>query len=188
MVVAVVPILVMKLPVHQVVSVITVRHGLVPAARAMPVLRAVSTIEAWRALVRVLAVHREAVLVHMVFVWMVQATVVQVVRMAFVQHRGVPTSGAMGVGVAFVNLVGHACLLAEMGKIPGAPCKFRTYKSKEPRDHAAALWCDSGEAPKVKSESRSSAESSGDLRQRPGSAPRAHPSAPGSRTPRPHRR
>jgi hypothetical protein len=85
--------LVMKLPVHQVVSVITVRHGLVPAVGAMPMLHVVSTIEAWRALVRVLAVHREAVFVHMVFVGVVQAAIVQVVR------------------VAFVNLVGHRCLL-----------------------------------------------------------------------------
>jgi hypothetical protein len=103
--------LMMELPFHQVVSVVAVRHGLVPAARAMPVLRAVSTIEAWRALVGVLAVYGEAVLVHMLLVWMVQATVVQVIRVALVQHRGVPTSGAMSVGVAFVNLVGHRCLL-----------------------------------------------------------------------------
>ncbi len=111
MVVAVLPMLMMELPFHQVVGVITVRHGLVPAVGAMPMLHVVSTIEARCALVGVLAVYGEAVLVHMVLVWMVQATVVQVIRVALVQHRGVPTSGAMGVGVALMDLVGHRCLL-----------------------------------------------------------------------------
>jgi hypothetical protein len=96
---------VVKLPVHQVVRVVSVWNGFMAAIGPMLMVRTMAVVEAGRALRRVLLVHRDAVLVHMILVRVVQTAIVQVVRVALVLHGRVAAVGAVLVRVAFVDPV-----------------------------------------------------------------------------------
>ncbi len=99
---------VVEVAVDQVVDVVTVGHGLVSAALAMPVagiVRAAGVIR--RALRRVRAPDRETVFVHVVGVRMVQVAIVQVVRMTIVTHGGVAAAITVDVFVTVVSIAGQ---------------------------------------------------------------------------------
>ena len=103
-VVAVVAVRVMEVPVDQVVDVVAVRHGLVPAAGAVGVGGVVSFAGVTRRTVRrVGLVDLEAVLVDVVAVGMMQVAVVQVVDVPFVIDADVAALGAVGVVVVGVG-------------------------------------------------------------------------------------
>jgi hypothetical protein len=83
-------VLVVQMTVDQVVGVVTVRHGLVPTPRAVPMIVSVTmAIVVRRAGRRVAPSHGESVLVDMAVMHMVQMTIVQIVGVPVVLHRGV---------------------------------------------------------------------------------------------------
>jgi hypothetical protein len=113
-VVAVVAVRVVQLSVHQVVDVVAVGNGFVPAAGTMPVTPLVAVVEPRGALRRVALVHRDPVLVHVVLVRVMETPVVEVVDVPVVPDGRVPTGGSMLVIVPFVDLVvvGHRLSLS----------------------------------------------------------------------------
>lgn len=102
------------MPVDQIVDVITMRNGFVPAARAVHMLclvrRAGMT---GRAPGRVLVVHREAMVVHVIPVHVMQVTIVQEVHMLLVAHAGVPAIIGVAMIVIAVWCAGHSMCLLE---------------------------------------------------------------------------
>ena len=101
---------VMEMTVHQVVHVIAMRNGLVPAPRAVlvtGVVRVAGMIG--RAVGRVRSADRQLVFVHVVRVGMVEMTIVQVVDVALVAKGEVAAVFAMRVFVAVVPIAGHCC-------------------------------------------------------------------------------
>ena len=100
---------VVEVAVHQVVHVITVGHGLVPAAGTVLVAGVVGAARViGGALGRIRCADGQAVLVHVIRVRMVEMTVVQVVGMAFVPHGDVAAAVPVDVIVAVVAVAGHA--------------------------------------------------------------------------------
>lgn len=95
--------------VDEVIGMISVRHRLVPAVRPVPVpLSMGAAVVVGGALRRILAVHRDLVLVHMASMGSVEVTVVQVIRVPLVDDCGVPAIRTMLMRVPFVCLVCHA--------------------------------------------------------------------------------
>lgn len=108
MVVAVAVVGVVQMTVDQVVDVVTVRDGFVPAAFTVPVARRVGPAGVvGRAVGRVAAADAQAVLVHVVRVRMVEVPVVQVVDVAVVPKGEVAAAISVDVGVAVVAIAGH---------------------------------------------------------------------------------
>lgn len=106
-IVAVIAVLVVKVPVHHVVDVIAVGHRDVTAGHAVNVRFVVATTSvSGSAAGRVGAVDRERVLVHVVAVNMMKVPVMEVVEVPFVPDRRVTTAGTMLVSVAFVSRMG----------------------------------------------------------------------------------
>lgn len=113
MVVAVITVRMMKVTIHQVVRVVTVRHRFVPAAGPVPVTSVVTAAVVFRrALFRVLRSHSQRVLIHVITVHVVQVPVVQVIRVALVLYGGVAAARpmlvrmlGMGFAVAHRNLL-----------------------------------------------------------------------------------
>lgn len=100
MVVAVVAVRMVQMPVHQVVDMITMRHRLMAAARTMDMVCGMSTAVMFgRADVRIRRAHCDDMLVDMIPVRMVQMTIVQVIDMALVHHRGVTTARSVLMGM-----------------------------------------------------------------------------------------
>jgi hypothetical protein len=97
---------VVKVPIDEIVDVVAVRDGVVPAARTvdMGVRVSVATVP-WRAAVGVRCVDRDRALVDMIAVHRVEMTVVQVVGMPVVLDGTMPAVRAVNVSVAGVNLV-----------------------------------------------------------------------------------
>ena len=108
-VVAVATVSVMEVAVHQVVHVIAVRHGFVPASGAMLVACLVGTAPViGGAVSRVRPADRELVLVHVARVGMMEVAIVQIVGMALVTHSHVTAVFPVDMLVAFVSiLAGH---------------------------------------------------------------------------------
>jgi hypothetical protein len=77
------------------------------AGWTVPVIRGVTVLEVRRARVRVPIVHREAMLVHVPAVRVVQVPVVEKVSMAVVHHHRVAAAVAVLVRVSRVRLVSH---------------------------------------------------------------------------------
>jgi hypothetical protein len=103
---------VMEVTVHQVVHVITVRDRFVAAVGAVTMAGFVPFRVVGRALRRVPAADLDPMLLHAVAGRMMQAAVVQVVRVAVVPHRGVAATGTVPMGVIFVVSVSvHAATL-----------------------------------------------------------------------------
>jgi hypothetical protein len=98
-----------KLTIDQVIRVVAMRNGLMAAVGAVLMTRGVRPAEARGAVRRVLAAHRQAVLVHVVLVRVVQMAVVQVIRVPLVKNRRVSAIRTMLVRMSFVRLVRHAC-------------------------------------------------------------------------------
>lgn len=122
MIVAVVPVRVVQPTCYEVVRVIAVRHRFVAAARAVLMVRCVAGVESRRACLRVLRAHRDAMLVDVVPVRVVQMPVVEIIRMSIVRHHRVPTSIAVLVRVARVAFVCHGSLPCDLrsGAVPAA--------------------------------------------------------------------
>jgi len=104
------------MPVHEIVHVIAMRHGLMPASGAVTMLRLVSpAVVMRRALVRIRPRDFESVLIHMVAMRMMQMTVMQIIDVIIVLDCGMPT-----VGAVFMLMIGMMSLIA--GSHLGAPC------------------------------------------------------------------
>ena len=100
---------VMEVIADEVVEVIAVRHGFMPAVRAVDVRIAVSVaVVLRRAVGRVRGVHVDHVLVHVVAVRVVQVPVMQVVDVAFVLERDMAAVRAVLMGMIVMNRVRHA--------------------------------------------------------------------------------
>lgn len=105
-VVAVAVVRMVEMPVHQVVGVIAVGHGLVTAARAVLVTGLVrAAVVIGRTALGIRFVDRDRVLVHVVSMGMMQVAVVQVVHMIAVLDGHMAAPGPMDVGMAFVDLM-----------------------------------------------------------------------------------
>ena len=111
MVVAVRPVRMVQVAVHEVVDVITVGHGFVAAVRPMDVVGGVRAAGVGRRAVgRVGDRHGEHVLVDVRLVRVMQVPVVQVVRVTVVQDGSMAAVGAVGVRMVGVDLmVAHEC-------------------------------------------------------------------------------
>jgi hypothetical protein len=102
-VVAVVAMRVVEVSIDEIVDVVTVRHGFVPASGAVNVVGVVpSTVVVRSAIGWVFVGHFEAVLVDMVAVWVMQVTVVKVIDVVSVDDRGVPAVFTVDVIVIVV--------------------------------------------------------------------------------------
>ena len=112
MVVAVVAVRVVQVPVHEVVHVVAVRHGLVPATRSVNVTRIMTAaLVCRRALVGIGIAHLDSMLDHGPVVGdMMQVPVVQVVDMVAVPDTGVLAIRTVLVIMVFVSLA-HLFLL-----------------------------------------------------------------------------
>ncbi len=112
MVVAMVAVRMMKVPIDQVINVITVRNGFVSAARAVHMTGLVTT-GAVRAVIRVVRAHLYLVLVHMISMRMMQMPIVQVVDMITMLDSGMPAPRTVLVimlGVMrFMTVRAHGC-------------------------------------------------------------------------------
>ncbi|WP_420997854.1 hypothetical protein ACKI2N_034175 [Cupriavidus sp. 30B13] len=135
MIVAVIAMRVMKVPAHEIVDVVAVRHRFVPASGAVdvPVLVAPAMMLR-RAPVRVLRADFEAVLVHMAAMRVVQVAVVQVIDVAVVPDRGMAA-----IGSVLVVVVGVVRLVA--GTHAQAPHrrKDRRQPGRQPRPKRSGL-------------------------------------------------
>lgn len=111
MVIAVRPMRMMQVTVHEVIDVVAVRNGLVAAACLMLVRRFMrSTGVRGRARRRVRRSDREHALVGVAFVRVVQVAIVGVVDMVSMPNAGVATAGAVNVVVCAVRVVAHVRL------------------------------------------------------------------------------
>jgi hypothetical protein len=110
MVVAVAIVRPVKMAVDEVVDVIAVRHGLVPAVRSVNVTALVAAaVVLRRAAVRMLSIDGDRMLVDVVAVRVVEMSVVQVVDMPLVIDGGVAASWAVVVIVLVVHqVIAHA--------------------------------------------------------------------------------
>ena len=107
MVVAVIPVRMMQVPVHEVIDVIPVGYGRMPTVRAMNVVFVVALADVMNAPRRVDVRDRYNMLVVVAFMDAVQMPVVQVSHMVSVSYGYVTTVRTMLVGVVFVDGVGH---------------------------------------------------------------------------------
>lgn len=104
MVVAVIPVPMMQVVLHQVVDVIPVRNLRMPAVGTVDMVFAVlAALVLWGTAGRVRRTDREHVLVHMVAVNVVQVPVVQIVAMVPMLHGHVPAVQPVLVAVSFVR-------------------------------------------------------------------------------------
>jgi hypothetical protein len=110
MVVAVIAMRMVQPSAHEVVDVITVRHGFVSAGRAM----LVRTASLGSAVHRVCRADRDDMFVDMVAVHMVQMAIMQIIDMAVMANRRMPTVRAMRmdmIGMVLLGAGGHRYLL-----------------------------------------------------------------------------
>jgi len=103
MIVAVIAVRVVQVPVNEVINVVAVRHRLVTAPRAVPVvLVMLSAIVVRCAVRRVGGAYRHRVLLDAALAVVVQVAVVQVVNVALVLDAGVPATRAVLMVVILV--------------------------------------------------------------------------------------
>jgi hypothetical protein len=99
-IVAVVPVMVMQVPIDQVIDVVAVRYCLVPAIRAVNVFFIMrGAIMSRRALLRIGRTHFYSMLVHKTSVLMVQVPVMQVIRVPVMLYRCMPAVRPMLMGL-----------------------------------------------------------------------------------------
>jgi hypothetical protein len=100
MIVAVVPVGMVQVALHQIVGMAIMQHGLMAAIGSVSMIRLVRVaMVIRRALVLIGLTRRESVLVHVVSVYVMQVAIVQIVRMAIVLYRGVTASGPVDMSV-----------------------------------------------------------------------------------------
>jgi hypothetical protein len=104
-----IPMRIMQPSIHEVIDVVPVRHGLVPAGWAMRVL----TARLRRALLGIGGSYRDNVFIHMVLVHVVEMAIMEIIDMAVMEYRCMTTVGTMlvsMVGMMFLGAVGHSAL------------------------------------------------------------------------------
>ena len=111
-IVAVVPVRMVQVPADQVIHVIGVRNRFVPAARSVHVAAlSVTALLLRGALHGIARVGLEAMLVHVIPVNVVHMAFVQIIGVAFVFDRGMPTVAAVGVAMSGVGITSHGASL-----------------------------------------------------------------------------
>ncbi len=97
-----------KMTVHQIIDVVTVRHGFVPASGAVLVACLMGTTGViGRAVSRVRRADREAVLIRVVLVGMMEMPIVQVIGVIRMAHGHMTAVFLVNVLVVFVSFAGH---------------------------------------------------------------------------------
>lgn len=97
-------VLVMQMPADQVIDMIPMRNRRMTAVLSMLMLVVVrSAAVARRALIRIARAHRDAMLIDVIAVNVMQMPVVQIIHMAVVPHRGMPAIGAMDMRMILVG-------------------------------------------------------------------------------------
>ena len=86
MIIAVIAVGVMQPPIHEIVDMIAVGNGFMPAARSVGVAGAT---DVWGALRRIVSTNSQHMFVDMIFVHVVQVPVMQVIPMPLVANRDV---------------------------------------------------------------------------------------------------
>lgn len=93
MVVAVVTVRVVQMAIHRVIDMVAMRHGLMAATWPVYMTCGVAVaLVGRRAAIRVEGIHRQAVLVDMIAMHMVQMTIVQIVNVAIVLNSRMTTA------------------------------------------------------------------------------------------------
>ncbi len=93
MVIAVVTVRVVQMAIDQVINMIAMWHGLMAAAWAVHMTGGVAgALMAWRAALGVVSVDRQAVLIDMIVMHMVQVAIVQVINVTIVLNRRMAAS------------------------------------------------------------------------------------------------
>jgi hypothetical protein len=115
-IVAVIPVRVVQMPVHEVVRVVPVRHCLMSAILPVDVRFIMPGVELRSACGRVRRVHLDAVIVYVVAVLMMQVAVVNIIGMAIVRDCRVAAVRAvlMGMATLFLVRLGHTSLLSKI--------------------------------------------------------------------------
>lgn len=123
-IVAVVAVRVMQVAFDEVVDVVAVRHGLVPAARTVHVARLVRIARVpGRAARRIRSPDGDGVLADVVAVHVMEMAVVKVVDVSFVAHRGVAAAFAMDVVVIIVRVVPHPIAPSQLAFFDTVPAR-----------------------------------------------------------------
>jgi hypothetical protein len=118
-IVTVIAVRMMQPAIHEIIHVIAMRDGFVPAIWAVLVRPASFR----RTALGILGTDRNGVLVNMIFVHMVEVTVVKIVHMAIVQDRGVAAVWTVLMGVVEMMFFGasHDYLSADPNLSPPKP-------------------------------------------------------------------
>jgi hypothetical protein len=107
-IVAVIAVDVVQVPCHEIIDVVAMRHGFVPAARAMAMLPAMMpAVVSGRAACGILCADLHLVLLHAACPVMVQVPIVQVIDVAVVADAGVPAPWPVLVVVLRMMSVAH---------------------------------------------------------------------------------
>jgi len=113
---------------HEIINVVAMGHGFVPARRAMLVRAA----RFWRAVHRIGGIHSHDMLINMIPMHVMKMAIMEIIDMAIMADRRMPTIGTMLVGVIGMMLFGAgghrvfplfdwgAALLAFSGMFDGA--------------------------------------------------------------------
>jgi hypothetical protein len=125
---------VVQVTVHQVIRMIAMGDGFMPAVGSMPVAGFVSpAVVIGRAIGRVPAVHLEPVIVDVILMGMVHVPVVQIVGVPVVHHGCMPAAGAMFVRMVRVGVVCHL-LSSWIGLSRGALVAQEPYDDSKRRE------------------------------------------------------
>lgn len=104
MIVAVVPMEMVEMPIHDIILVISVRGAFMPANRAVSVFAIVPlTFMVGRAAVRVGATYGNGVLIDVIVMDVMQVTVMEIVDMPVVAYQCMPTVRTVQVAVSGVR-------------------------------------------------------------------------------------
>jgi hypothetical protein len=103
---------VMQVAIHQIVNMVSVWHPLMPATRAMNVIRCVSCAGmVRRASIRIGVRHLNLVLINMILVRMMQVAIVQIINVTVVLNSRMTTIWAMLMRVVLMDIAAHLSLL-----------------------------------------------------------------------------
>ena len=102
MVVTMIAMGMVQLSIHEVINVVAMGHGFVPARRAMLVRAA----RFWRALHRIGGIDGHDMLINMIPMHVMKMAIMEIIDMAIMADRRMPTIGTMLVGVIGMMLFG----------------------------------------------------------------------------------
>jgi hypothetical protein len=123
MIVAMIPVWMMEMTIDQIIDVVPVRHGFMPAAFAVDVPLLV-TAAVRRAGIGVRLADLQHVLVYVVAVDVVQVAVVEIVRVPFVLDGRVTAAGAVLVVVSLVLVAFHSPTPSARGDGGSDQCRY----------------------------------------------------------------